>query len=368
MTILSYTLKRLVRNKISLGAILILPALMIGLLFGFTENPYGQLAVGLVDEDATPLTDMLTMYLEEHFTVKGIEEGDIRFLLANGSIMYALVIDSGFTEKILTNQNPIIRGYSITETNLSRPIGHRVESFFRAAQNIAAVTTDPEIFYQGMEAYSTGLVSVYLKSYSTVEKNLDGVSHSMGFLAMSMLFFSAITAIHLVEERKNRTFFRVLAAPISLRSYTFQKILSFFLLLLAMALIAMLSIRFLFGIYLGPSPFNLFLVMAVFALLCVSLSIAIGALTRTLQQVSTVTTLTIIPLSMLGGLLWPREIMPEILQTIGQFLPTTWLMKATETVILGQPLFHAITDLTILGGFALVFFILGNWHQQDITS
>ena len=39
-----------------------------------------------------------------------------------------------------------------------------------------------------------------------------------------------------------------------------------------------------------------------------------------------------LPILMLGGCLWPRELMPEFVKRIGDFVPTTWFLKAAETV------------------------------------
>ncbi len=367
MTVFIYTLKRISRNKLTLGLILVIPALAIGVLFGVAGDPYSDLSVGIVDQDQTPLTAMLSDYLEDSFPVSDLEEGEITGALAGGNVDYALVIEAGFTEKLINNNMPTLRGYSIQETNLARPVKHKVESYLSAAKNIASTANDSATFYRGMADFNNGSFGVNVQAYSDVEKSSDGAIHSMGFLAMTMLFFSAMAAVNLIEDRKNRTYYRILASPVSIKSYIFQKIISFFVLLLVMVVVVLLVVQLLFGLYLGPLPLDLFLVMAFFALLCVSMSVALAGLTRTTQQVGTASTLAIMPLTMLGGLFWPREIMPGFLQVIGEFLPTTWVMKAAVKVIMGNSLSSAFTELAVLSGFILVFFLLGSWRQKDIA-
>lgn len=369
MTVSIYTLKRICRNKLTLGLILVIPALAIGVLFGVAGDPYSDISVGIVDQDQTPLTAMLSDYLEDSFPVSELEEGQITGALAAGDVDYALVIDAGFTGELINHNMPALRGYSIQETNLARPVKHKIESYLGAANSIALTANDSAAFYRGMADFNTGSFGVKVQAYSDsdVEKSSDGAIHSMGFLAMTMLFFSAMAAVNLVEDRNNRTYFRILASPVSIRSYIFQKIISFFFLLLVMVFVVFLVVQLLFDLYLGPLPLDLFLVMAFFALLCVSMSVALAGLTRTTQQVGTASTLAIMPMTMLGGLFWPREIMPGSMQVIGEFLPTTWVMRAAGTVIVGNPLSSAFTELAVLSGFILVFFVLGSWRQKDIA-
>ncbi len=367
MTVFSYTMKQLLRKKLSLVLILVVPAQAVGVMFGFGLTGASNLAIGIVDHDNTQLTELLSDFLGESSALNSLEETDIKNALAGGGTDYVLVIDSGFTEKLINNQNPSIRGYGIQETNTSRPVKVKVDSFLSAAHNLAKIAGNEAAFYRGMESYTAGSFSVNVQSYGEADQNVNKILSGMGLLAISMMFLSIMTALNLLEEKKNHTFFRVLISPISLKSYMLQKILCFLVLFLVMITFALLSFRFLFEIYLGPSPVNLFIVLAVFALLCIAMSVALASLTRTSQQLGTAATLTIMPLSMLGGLFWPREIMPEILQDIGQFLPTTWLVNAAGTVVLGNPINDALPALAILIGYTLVFFLLGTWSKKDIA-
>lgn len=122
-----------------------------------------------------------------------------------------------------------------------------------------------------------------------------------------------------------------------------------------------------FGIYLGASVLNLFLVVAAFALLCVAMGIALAAAAGNARQASTIASLVITPMSMLSGLFWPRFLMPEFLQTIGRYLPPTWVMDAADKVMLGKPLASVGLEISILLGFAAVFFLLGTWRRADVA-
>lgn len=368
MIIFAHTLKRILRNKVYLLVMLLAPALMTGFIFGFA-GAGGYLAVNLVDLDDTPLTRMLAEDLAKKSVVTFLEEEEqIRSALAGGRADYALVIEAGFTEAILHNDQPRLYGYSIRESNVSLPLKIRVESFISAARNIAAAAGgDRDLFYRGMEYYLGGSFALESYSLKEEEKDVSPARGGTGLLAMSMLFLATFATIFLLRDRENRTFYRVLASPATLRGYMLQNILSFLVVALLQVAGVFLVVRLVFGIYLGPSVPNLLAVMAVYALLCVSFAVGLAGVVRVPRQAGIIASLLITPMSMLGGLLWPREVMPVILQQIGRFMPTAWVMDAAQKVILGSPLANVSREMLIMFLYTLVFFLLGSWRRVDVA-
>ena len=86
------------------------------------------------------------------------------------------------------------------------------------------------------------------------------------------------------------------------------------------------------------------------------------------RQAGIIASLLITPMSMLGGLLWPREVMPVILQQIGRFMPAAWVMDAAQRLILGSPLAKMFPgEMLIMFLYTLVFFLLGSWRRVDVA-
>ena len=44
-------------------------------------------------------------------------------------------------------------------------------------------------------------------------------------------------------------------------------------------------------------------------------------MTKNAEEVGVISTLLIIPMTLLGGAFWPRWVMPELLQELGKFVP-----------------------------------------------
>ncbi len=369
MTVFQYALKRLLRNKFNLFTIFLLTPLFIALTFSLGTFDRTAINIGLVDLDGTPLTEMLGDSISDSSMVYGLEEADIRTSLARSEVDYVLVIDSGFSQELIAGGTPKLRSYSIQETNIASRAILKVEGFLGAAQGLAKIAGgDESTFYAGMDSYLKGGFSLNTKTYSNSERGVEAALSGIGLLAMAMMFLSTFSAFSLIKERENGTFYRVIASPWSLKAYMLQNILCYLTILVCQVAVMLLIVRYVFGMYLGPSVLNLLLVMIVFALLCVATGIALAAVARNVRQASTIATMVITPMSMLSGLFWPRSIMPEILQTIGRYLPPTWLVDAAQKVMLGEPLSSAALELSILLGFIVVFFLLGTWRRADVAK
>ena len=86
--------------------ILVLTPFFIGIIFSFGSFEKNSITVGLVDQDNTPLTEMLAQSLEETSPVFRLEEGEIRRALARSQADYILVIAPGFSQQLIAGEEP----------------------------------------------------------------------------------------------------------------------------------------------------------------------------------------------------------------------------------------------------------------------
>jgi ABC-2 type transport system permease protein len=111
--------------------------------------------------------------------------------------------------------------------------------------------------------------------------------------------------------------------------------------------------------YLGSLAL-LFLVVALLAVVGVSLGILASAFARNEFQVVQFIPIIIIPQGLLGGTFWAVEEMPVYLQPFGYLMPITYANRALRDVMLkGWGLPEIWPDLALLAGFAVVLIVLG---------
>lgn len=143
-----------------------------------------------------------------------------------------------------------------------------------------------------------------------------------------------ITSIGMVREREAGTLEQLAVMPIKARSIIAGKISPYFML----ALVDM-SVVALAGVYLFDIPFNgqlwLFALAGVLFLgVVLGLGVLISTASQTTAQAVQMAIMTIIPQTLLSGLVFPLESMAAWVRCIGYLLPLTWFVQVSRGVML----------------------------------
>jgi ABC-2 type transport system permease protein len=112
------------------------------------------------------------------------------------------------------------------------------------------------------------------------------------------------------------------------------------------------------GIANAGSPLLAFLVVLLLAVGMVNLGIFVSTFARTELQVIQFVPIVIVPQGLLGGVLWPVESLPSLLQPVAHVLPLTYAVDGLrEVMIKGADLGSAALrlDLGVLAGLAIAF-------------
>lgn len=368
MTIFLYNIKRILRKKLNIIFMIVVPVLFIIISIAATQGG-SPIVMGIVDNDNTGLTKTFIENLEGKSTVVSVNENEIKSKIISSSIQYAIVIDKGFTEGIIKGEDVKIKSYSIQETDAAVPLKMYIDSFINTAKNIGKASGgSSDKFYEGMGYYSEGSFAAEFKSFDFKAFNKDTTMASLGFLIMCIMLLSTFASSMILEDKKSNTYYRVFSTPMKIKSYMLQNILSFIAIAAIQIAVVLAAMKFVFNADLGPSIANLYLVLFVFGIVSVSIGIAISSFSKDTRQSGTLSTFIITPFCMLGGCYWPREIMPDILKRIGDFIPNTWALKAANNVLLGSSILDLWKELGILLLFALVFFLLSSWRKTDVAK
>lgn len=143
-----------------------------------------------------------------------------------------------------------------------------------------------------------------------------------------------ITSIGMVREREAGTLEQLAVMPIKARSIIAGKISPYFML----AIVDMSAVA-LAGVYLFDIPFNGQLwLFALAGLLFLGVVLGLGVLISTVSQTTAqavqMAIMTIIPQTLLSGLVFPLESMATWVRCIGYMLPLTWFVQVSRGVML----------------------------------
>jgi len=198
----------------------------------------------------------------------------------------------------------------------------------------------------------------------------------LGYFAYFFVFI--LTGISFLRERVGGTLERLLATPVTrgeiVLGYglgfgffaTLQVLVLIGFTLMALEVPAIGPIPA-FTIGLGVSsigsPALLFLLAVLLALGAVNLGIFLSTFARTELQVIQFIPVVIVPQGLLGGIFWPIDRLPDILQPVAQVLPVTYAVDGLREVMLrGADLSSPSVqlDLAVLAGIALFFVALAS--------
>lgn len=179
------------------------------------------------------------------------------------------------------------------------------------------------------------------------------------YYGIIQLFLAARLSGIILEDRSNKTLLRIGAAPISHFQYLFQNTLAYSLIMLMINLVFVLGGVLVHGEVL-INPGILLVLYTFFGMLAISFSLAWFSLFDNKEAAFSVLTGLAMLMAMLGGMMWPIQAMPLLLQRTALLLPTYWLAEAILRVAGGATISQLIMPIAMMLLFSIGFIFLGS--------
>lgn len=180
-----------------------------------------------------------------------------------------------------------------------------------------------------------------------------------GYAVMFVFFIatSLVGSIH--QERADGTFRRLLSTPISRAELLGGKLLSAMFIGLIQVVFLFIIGAVAFGLGLGNDP----LAFALLTLALVGCAAAIGLAASTTRLAGGGLTAPLIIAALLGGSMFPLDLMPAALRTLSYAMPHRWAIQGYQNLIVrGLGLQETLPQIAVLLGFMLVFFLIAVWR------
>jgi ABC-2 type transport system permease protein len=191
----------------------------------------------------------------------------------------------------------------------------------------------------------------------------------VGMTVLFVFMAAQLTARSIFDEKREGTFRRLLASPISKSALLGGKLLPNFILVLIQIAVLFFTGGVVIGLIgLKPLSFNVdwptLLIISLAAALCsTSLGIFIAALAKTEAQVGAFSSIALFLAGMLGGSFIPLFLFPEGLENLARVVPLYWANQAYFGLFFrGQTLVELLPNVGVLLGFSALFFGVGLWR------
>ena len=299
--------------------------------------------VGVLGAEASPAAQSLVAELagDPHLRVRPYEDPEAMRLAAyRGRLHGGLVVPPGWTPG--TNL-PLLASQAGAGTPVLRALVDRAAALqaTRAAPRAAIVVVDGEV-----------LGSPPVGFQYTAPANL------VLFVVMTAIFAAA----SIVSFRTTGLGQRLLAAPVSRRA-----------LVLGLNRVQIMVVQCVFLVAVGAlafrvnwgSPAGVVLVTAGLVVAGAGMTLFLGTLFRSPGQTTTVGPFLGILLGMLGGCMWPLEVVPEPVRALGHLFPTAWAMDGYLALSFGGAgASQVLPEAGALLAFGGVLLGLGTWRGR----
>jgi ABC-2 type transport system permease protein len=188
---------------------------------------------------------------------------------------------------------------------------------------------------------------------SNLETRWDIVPSLIGTLTLGEMLL--LTAMAIAREKEQGTFDQLLVTPFRPPEIMVGKALPSMLVGLAQSMVILLVAQLWFRIPFAGSFVTLLAGVSMFLLATVGVGLFISSLVTTMQQAMLATFVTVMPFTLLSGLLTPLSSMPKALQDFSYINPLRYMIDIAQRVYLeGIGLDRLVYDLWPLALIAVV--------------
>lgn len=348
---------------------LVLPAVIISLI-GLTFGTTGSIDLGVLDRDGTERSAALVSHFED---VEGItleRYGDLDELrqdIRTTTVQAGLVIPEGYQDEVAQGEGTVeVLADPTSEGVVSAlaAIGGAVsaEGVREAAvANVADALGGEAAARRAVDREVTRLdpLEVDLVDVGGSEVDTGAFSHTApGNLVLFVFINTYVISTIVAFDRKGGVIARMLSTPTSPRSVVLglgASKLSFALLQSAV-LVGVGTLAF--GMDWGD-PLGAAALVVAFAVVSTAVGLVVGATVSDAQQAQAVGIPISVGFGMLGGCMWPLDIVPRPMQVIGHVTPHAWAMDGwQELVFEGNSLVDILPNLAVLAGAGLLVGLL----------
>ncbi len=356
------TLKITFRKKGNILIYLILPVLGILLsMMIYSGVGSSSIGIGLVDNDASRLSKDFAAAISQSgsYKLESVNEVDISARLAEQKYEAVIVIPKGYEEGIYNNAV-----LSIELTSLKgKETTAWLESFINLhTQNLAGISIASD---GSREAFEEMYKLFVQESPNVGEVRLEDVMtgksvtlSSVGFLIMFVMLGASFTSQLMLNEKKDRTYYRICSSPVNPKEYIAGNMLSSLAIVAAQVILILLLMKFVFRIEtFVPMPV-MFLILILFGMVAIGIGLVVTAYSSTSYMAGTLSTLVMTPTCMLGGCFWSVSYMPDMMQKIARLMPQWWAIDAVQNIQNGKLVGDIAMNFAILAAFAAALMLI----------
>lgn len=342
------------RNKQVLFFTLLFPIILMLALGSFAGKEDNlSLTVGVIDLEQTSSSEDLKKLFDKYEGLKTISYGKVqngKQALRNGEIQLLIEIPKGYEANLKDKEH-----------SFSLPVYYNEKNLTTSELGLTVVNGI-------IDQYSKALVGY--KPLVTVEKigiearNIRYVDFLVPGIVAMMIMSNNMNGVagQIAAWRERGILRRMQGTRLKASTFIAAQITARLLLNGTQALLVVLIANLVFSISVVGSWLSLIFFIVLGTLAFMSLGFIIAGIAKNPESAGPIAGFVTFPMLFLGGVFFPINNMPDIIQPIVKVLPIAHLSSALrETMNLGTPFLHLGTDILVLGCWLIVGFVLASF-------
>lgn len=372
----SILLLKLMQLKKDMGVVLLMIALSLGFIFVFA-GPGMQVNNYKILVTTDEITPSYNRFMEELKKSKSYRFEEVEYNIAKteveeGKALAGIYyVDDGVRMmKVKEDVNIMILENLTTNTlfnirSASR-ISEEVVEYLNELKSLDTKVTEEYLYNDLIESKENRKSMVVSRAFDNSESRyeFDGFKHiTIGMILFMSMYTIVFSIGSILEDKQYNTWNKMMISPLTKTGILGGNLISTFLVGAGQILLLMFITKYLMGMDWGPGDkFGyVILIGLLFVITTASLGLLLAGVVKTHNQLSTMTPILLTSTSMLGGTMWPLEIVEsKLIRFLANLTPQKWAIEGIESIVLYNGDFSDI--LPSIGALLLmsaIFFIIG---------
>jgi ABC-2 type transport system permease protein len=348
LTIASKDLVRSVRDRSAIVTAIVAPlalAFILSTVLGGADGSSLNVTFAVVDKDgghaSAVLVDKILPSLESEGVdlIKTDSVDEARRMAEEGEVEAAFVLPEGFTEAVQSSESAEITILTDPESDVGAQVAKSVAESYASELNAVRLSigtvvagsegaADPAEIQELQADASSMQMPARLIESSAGSRQFDSNTFFAAGIGVFFLFFTAqLGAVSLLQERKEGTLARLLAAPVSRGAIVGAKAMYGFVIgVVSMAILIVASYFLMDARWGDPPAVAVVVVAAVFA--AMGLQSLVATLASTDEQAAGYGAIVGVTLGLLGGTFFPIAQAPGLMANLSLISPHRWILRA----------------------------------------
>jgi len=363
------------RNKMELSTLIIMPLIFL-VMFGFifpSGGTHENVQMGLVNLDQGTgsnqfITQMETMNNQlatsknsSYMTFNNYSSIDAaKTAISQGKISGAYVIPPGFSNNV-TNGQP---GNVIIDVDNSNPQASGIveQVSLGTVSGLNGVMAQTNVLKLGNAANQQINPQAIIAPYTpNIVTTIPGATNYFNFLAPGLMIMIGMMAVMIgipeaiSKEKEMGTFDGMLSAPIHHLSVILGKTVALSLRGLIQCIFVLIFAVLLFGVTIQGNLLLAFVMIFLGIFSFIGIGIMAVSTAKDQGSATMIVNLLMFPMMFLGGVMFPIQQMPWILQDVSKLIPLTYAADAMRKImLLNANVADISTDIIVLLAFGIV--------------